>query len=396
MLKNKKKIGASFFVIFCLLIFNIPIVIFTLGADANEPYGELDVLKEVNYEGTWSEGPVEVILGETLEFRITLTYHNTSGLPDEHYAYNISVNDSLPYCLDYVIGSAIPDTVVWNDDPDEYLYWNYGSQKVLDGESIVINYFATVVETTLSAPQENNATVIWNENATGGINLTNSDTATIIAVTNCPPSPPDVNGPTEGAAGETYSFNAMLTDPDDDQMNYVFSWGDGGDTGWLGPVSPGQITQSHTYTLAGTYSVKAKSRDEHGEESEWTSYPWTIVIKNAEVELRLQYLNWLNLAAYVENTCEVDITDIEWEFNISRNVSFNFRDINVDGNGSIPNLSVGEEVIILSDSIDPRIGFVNVTVTVSKTGVVSPKIITARVFLFASMILVLPWTISSG
>ena len=156
------------------------------------------------------------------------------------------------------------------------------------------------------------------------------------------------------------------------------------------------MTQSHTYTFASTYNVKAKSRDEHGEESEWTSYPWAIVIKNAEVEVRLQYLNWLNLAAYVENTCEVDITDIEWEFNISRNVSFNFRDINVDGNGSIPNLSVGEEVIILSDSIGPRIGFVNVTVTVSKTGVVSPKIITARVFLFASMILVLPWTISSG
>ena len=155
------------------------------------------------------------------------------------------------------------------------------------------------------------------------------------------------------------------------------------------------MTQSHTYTFASTYSVKAKTRDEHGEESEWTSYPWTIVIKTAKVELSLQYFNWHNLAAYVENTCEAAISDLQWEFNISRNVSLNFRNINVDGNGNIQNLSAGEKVIILSDSTDLKIGFVNLTLTVTKTGVITPTTITARAFIFGLIILVLPWTISS-
>ena len=74
---------------------------------------------------------------------------------------------------------------------------------------------------------------------------------------NSPPGRPDVSGPQEGVVGASYSFKAMLTDVDGDQLMYIFSWGDGSDTGWLGPVSPGEVTQSHTYTSAGTYSYES-------------------------------------------------------------------------------------------------------------------------------------------
>ena len=177
-MKNIKKNGASIFVIFCLIFASIS-AITTVGDPtvfSNAPFGEIVVVKEVYDDGAWTEGPVEVGIGETLQFRINITYYNTSGLPRFHYAYNIRVNDSLPDCLEYDIGSADPDTIfVWTDDPNETLYWDFGASPLFDTESLIITYNATVVEPTEPMPQENNVTVIWDEICTGGDELISSD-----------------------------------------------------------------------------------------------------------------------------------------------------------------------------------------------------------------------------
>ncbi|MCJ7571477.1 MAG: DUF11 domain-containing protein, partial [Candidatus Thermoplasmatota archaeon] len=177
-MKKAKKNGASIFVIFCLIFSSISVVT-SVSADTTGTHGQMEVIKEVFNGNTWSEGPISASIGDTLEFRITLTYHNNSGLPRFHYAYAIRVNDSLPDCLDYNIGSAIPNLYSWTDDPNETLYWDFGAKPLNDTESLVIKYNATVVESTLPMPQENNATVLWNEVCTGGVNLIAFDTLTI-------------------------------------------------------------------------------------------------------------------------------------------------------------------------------------------------------------------------
>ena len=830
-MKKAKIYGASVFVILCLILSSIPTVtsLGRLNTLAEGTHGEIEVTKEVFYEGSWSEGPIAVVIGETLEFRITITYHNTSGLPRFHYAYAIRVNDSLPDCLDYDNGSAIPDIYSSTDDPNETLYWDLGAQILNDSQSLVIKYNATVVESALPMPQENIATVIWNEMCTGGVNLivfdtltltisiepgidlikrvwnpdtsqwvknitayegeilhfridihntgpinltgvivkdyypefitpfesnypysidtinriitwtgylevgetamilmnatvdpiaakitgvncanvtcnqqlfdedcvnitvekhiivdkkvrhpdtgewvdeipyvkkcepirfrinityygtdlmkclvvndtlpmdclnysdnlyieiagevinpdslsypeiitegivemccldsivvpegsiyfswtnrsfglaygdsviiefdasvirycecttpvqncveawlwgcdcevhywgedcvnitcnalpgdfnktvslnvqppnwveevyttqgdyilfklelthygnenlTNvsfldelcclleydstiespagtiidvsadkkiiwwnisrnvtdcetltiifkakvtggsdcgscfntahaygyiwryctwydkivdrTDTAEINAASNSPPGNPDVSGPQEGVVGASYSFKAMLTDVDGDQLMYIFSWGDGSDTGWLGPVSPSEVTQSHTYTAAGTYPMKVKARDEHGAESAWTSYPLNILIKIAKVELSLKMFNIGAVDAKIENTGEADITNLNWEFEITRNATLNFRDINVDGDGVLPSLPVTAIETISSDSIGLRLGRATVKVTASKTGYLTPTTITADAFIIGPIIIILP------
>ena len=128
-MKKAKNMEASVFVIFCLIFASISAVtsVGRLNTSADGTHGEMEVIKEVFYEGSWSEGPIEVDIGDTLEFRITLTYHNTSGLPRFHYAYAIRVNDSLPDCLDYDNGSANPDIHSRTDDPNETIILGFRS-----------------------------------------------------------------------------------------------------------------------------------------------------------------------------------------------------------------------------------------------------------------------------
>jgi len=90
---------------------------------------------------------------------------------------------------------------------------------------------------------------------------------------NSPPNKPTKpEGPTEGKVKETLHFNTVTTDPDEDSLEYLIDWGDGTNTGWLGPITSGTPFQNfHAWDEPGTYEVKAKARDiPYLEESEWS------------------------------------------------------------------------------------------------------------------------------
>jgi hypothetical protein len=58
----------------------------------------------------------------------------------------------------------------------------------------------------------------------------------------------------------------------------LFDWGDGSNSGWIGPYSSGQTgTGSHNWTVLGTYNVKVKARDIWGAGSIW-SEPLVVTI----------------------------------------------------------------------------------------------------------------------
>ncbi len=103
------------------------------------------------------------------------------------------------------------------------------------------------------------------------------------ALFNDPPDIPVIYGPTEGAVNVEYDFSFETTDPDEHNVYYYIDWGDGNFEVWAGPYESGEeAIISHTWTSVSDFDMKAKAKDEHDYESDWSDiYPITIVENNA-------------------------------------------------------------------------------------------------------------------
>ena len=94
---------------------------------------------------------------------------------------------------------------------------------------------------------------------------------------NNPPQQPNITGTANGNVGIEYDYNFVTTDPDNDDIYYYIQWGDGTNTGWLGPYLTGEnIIQSHTWSEKGTYNIRCKAKDIYDEESTWASLQVTM------------------------------------------------------------------------------------------------------------------------
>ena len=94
---------------------------------------------------------------------------------------------------------------------------------------------------------------------------------------NNPPETPTINGPTSGNSGTTYPYTFSTTDPDGDDVSYCINWGD--DTGefCIGPYASGkEVTNTHTWSVEGTYMVKIKAIDIYNAESAWETLTVTM------------------------------------------------------------------------------------------------------------------------
>jgi hypothetical protein len=93
-----------------------------------------------------------------------------------------------------------------------------------------------------------------------------------IALGSNPPEKPDVpNGPASGQINTEYTYTASTTDPDGDQIYYLFDWGDGTYSKWVGPYDSGvDGTATHTWTQQGNYEIRVKAKDIHEVQSKWS------------------------------------------------------------------------------------------------------------------------------
>jgi hypothetical protein len=98
-------------------------------------------------------------------------------------------------------------------------------------------------------------------------------TVTVSDSTNTAPNTPNTpTGPTNLNTGQSGTYSTSATDPDNDQVQYRFDWGDGEISSWTNLVNSGTTSSKiHSWTNADTYLVKAQTRDEHGSTSSWST-----------------------------------------------------------------------------------------------------------------------------
>jgi hypothetical protein len=87
-----------------------------------------------------------------------------------------------------------------------------------------------------------------------------------------PPNKPHVpDGPRSGEVGVEYIYATSTTDHDEDLIYYLFDWGNGTTSDWLGAYDSGDTCEaSHIWEEEKSYSIKVKAKDIYGAESPWS------------------------------------------------------------------------------------------------------------------------------
>jgi len=100
----------------------------------------------------------------------------------------------------------------------------------------------------------------------------NKETYITFLSLNGPPEIPDrPQGRTGGKPGVTYLYTSSTIDPDGDDVFYMWRWGDGNYSDWLGPFDSGDTcSASHAWQETGNYQIRVKAKDIYGVETEWS------------------------------------------------------------------------------------------------------------------------------
>jgi len=112
------------------------------------------------------------------------------------------------------------------------------------------------------------------------------------------------SGQASGNINVNYTYTTNTTDPDGNQVYYQWDWGDGTQSGWLGPFTSGaQVSAQKSWSAKGSYSIKVKAKDIGGAESAWSD-PLPITMptsKNTQMmSLLTQFLH--NLAQLLQKS----------------------------------------------------------------------------------------------
>jgi hypothetical protein len=183
------------------------------------------------------------------------------------YDYTIGVNNEYS---EYIGTLALHDAGL-SGGSDHYYFWQNGFSALF--------YFEYTMTPYYHSPQD----TIEHINLTYAVKNTKLVLATLAELAEAgllsnPPSTPVINGPDSGVINELYTYTAVSTEPDGEDVYYFFDWGDGTNSGWLGPYNPGiSASAQKSWANAGNYQVRAKARDINLVSSGWST-PITVSI----------------------------------------------------------------------------------------------------------------------
>lgn len=78
-------------------------------------------------------------------------------------------------------------------------------------------------------------------------------------------------GENKGKIYTEHNYSSSSYDINDDQIWFKWNWGDGTNSGWVGPYYSNEtVIVSHIWNINGDYEIRLKAKDSHGLESEWS------------------------------------------------------------------------------------------------------------------------------
>jgi hypothetical protein len=114
---------------------------------------------------------------------------------------------------------------------------------------------------------------------------------------NYPPYPPTINGPTTGKPHKNYEYTFVAIDPEDDDVYYDIYWGGPVYLKGLGPYASGEEVKINlSWFQQGTYYIRARAVDEHGNEGEWSFL--TVTMPRNRAYFNRPFLNFLQQYSY--------------------------------------------------------------------------------------------------
>jgi uncharacterized repeat protein (TIGR01451 family) len=172
------------------------------------------------------------------------------------YAHDDKDGSNLPISLYF----KNIDQIVWTEFRDNP-YTNNGMLS-WDTTSVADGYYQLMIVTQDS--NHNVANVVSQQ-----FQIENTETPS----ENLAPDTPGVpSGSSEDKPGLEYNYSATTIDPEDNQIYYLWDWGDGTSSDWLGPFNSGTTCEAkHSWNVKDTYSIKVKAKDIYGKESQWSN-----------------------------------------------------------------------------------------------------------------------------
>lgn len=116
---------------------------------------------------------------------------------------------------------------------------------------------------------------------------------TLEIIQNVAPQDPVIAGAMKVRVRQQVEYHVVTSDINGDDVFYFIDWDDGTYTEWIGPFgSNEEISLVHTWDTRGSYRIRARSKDVHGHESDWTTYEVSIVwVHQVPLGFRLYFSN---------------------------------------------------------------------------------------------------------
>ena len=159
-------------------------------------------------------------------------------------------------------------TLAWdaNTEPDLAGYKvHYGIASGSYTTIVDVHKVTTAIVTGLTAGQTYYFVVTAYNAANKESGYSNQVSYSVAAANGAPATPATPTGASNALVNASIAFSTSATDPNGDSLEYRYDWGGGVLSSW------GAASQSHSWSAAGSYTVKAQARDSLLAESAWSA-----------------------------------------------------------------------------------------------------------------------------
>ena len=220
-------------------------------------------------------GSVLVVCGQTV---LEGAMMKTNGLGSKKLSRNLVFFSVLLLALLISVWARAEQvTLAWdaNTEPDLAGYRvHYGTASGSYTTCVDLHKVTTSSIGTLAAGQTYYFVVTAYDASGNESGYSNQVSYSVAAANGAPATPATPTGASSALVNASIALSTSATDPNNDSLEYRYDWGDGVISGW------GAASQSHSWSAAGSYTVKAQARDSIGSESAAWSSAKTVIISS--------------------------------------------------------------------------------------------------------------------